>query len=64
MNFIQRTIDLAMANIEEGVRPFAASSSRMVTLANFYAEFARAWQDRTLPLTHAPHPGGIEVYRR
>jgi tRNA(Arg) A34 adenosine deaminase TadA len=148
MNFIQRTIDLAMANVEEGGRPFACvivkdgqilaegvnrvaqthdptahaeivaireastklgsedfsgcefyilahpcpmclaaiyycSPDRVVfltsredysryykddrryfTLANFYDEFGKPWQQRRLPMVYEPQPHGIEVYRR
>jgi guanine deaminase len=34
------------------------------TLANFYAEFGKPWQERGLPMAYEPHPDGIEVYRR
>ena len=37
---------------------------RYFTLANFYDEFARPWNERRLPMEHQPHPEGIEVYRR
>ena len=147
MDFIRRTIDLAMANVEQGGRPFACvivkdgqvlaegvnqvaqthdptahaeivaireaaailqaenftgcdfyilahpcpmclaamyycSPDRVVfvttrddyscyyiddrkyfTLANFYGEFAKPWQDRKLPMVHHSHPDGINVYK-
>lgn len=37
---------------------------RYFTLANFYSEIARNWQDRALPMIHEPRPEAIEVYRR
>lgn len=37
---------------------------RYFTLADFYDEFARPWQQRRLPMTHASRPEGIAVYRR
>ncbi len=37
---------------------------RYFTLANFYDEFAKTWNERRLPMEHRPHPEGIEVYRR
>ncbi len=37
---------------------------RYFTLANFYAEFGKPWEQRNLPMSHTPHPDGIRVYQR
>ena len=37
---------------------------RYFTLANFYDEIGKTWDQRTLPMSHAQHPDGIAVYRR
>jgi guanine deaminase len=34
------------------------------TLANFYAEIGKPWQQRKMPMQHVPHPEGIKVYQR
>lgn len=34
------------------------------TLANFYEEIAKPWQQRSMPMEYHPHPEGIEVYKR
>jgi tRNA(Arg) A34 adenosine deaminase TadA len=34
------------------------------TLANFYGEIGKPWQERALPMTYEPNPAAIEVYRR
>ncbi len=42
---------------------FYVDDRRYFTLANFYAEIARDWRDRALPMFHEPRPEAIEVYR-
>ena len=34
------------------------------TLASFYDEFGKPWDQRRLPMVHQPHPDGIKVYQR
>jgi hypothetical protein len=68
VNFIRRTINLALANVEQGGRPFAClivkdgrSSPRG---SIFYEEISLPWDRRQLPMFHEPHREGIGVYRR
>ncbi len=37
---------------------------RWFDLGDFYAEISKPWQERRMPMAHAPHPDGILVYRR
>ena len=37
---------------------------RYFTLANFYAEIGKPWNERRMPMVHEARPEGIEVYRR
>jgi guanine deaminase len=34
------------------------------TLASFYDEFGKPWDERRLPMAYQPHPDGIAVYQR
>jgi tRNA(Arg) A34 adenosine deaminase TadA len=34
------------------------------TLATFYDEIGKPWQQRRMPMVHEPHPDGIRVYER
>jgi len=34
------------------------------TLANFYEQIGKPWQQRAMPMVHAPDPRAIDVYRR
>ena len=33
------------------------------TLQNFYEEMGKPWQERAMPMVHAPNPRAIEVYQ-
>jgi guanine deaminase len=48
----------------EDYSPYYTDDRRYFTLASFYDEISKSWDKRTLPMTHAPHPDGIAVYRR
>ena len=43
---------------------FYIDDRKYFTLANFYDEIAKPWQQRTMPMQHTPHPDGIKVYQR
>ncbi len=43
---------------------FYTDDRKYFTLANFYGEFAKPWQERSLPMRYEPHPDGIKVYER
>ena len=34
------------------------------TLSNFYEQIGKPWQQRAMPMVHAPDPRAIDVYRR
>jgi tRNA(Arg) A34 adenosine deaminase TadA len=43
---------------------FYVDDRKYFTLASFYGEIARPWQERSMPMVHEPDPAAIEVYRR
>jgi guanine deaminase len=43
---------------------FYIDDRRYFTLASFYDEIAKPWQQRSMPMVHMPHPDGIKVYER
>ncbi|WP_435017404.1 nucleoside deaminase [Tundrisphaera sp. TA3] len=43
---------------------FYSDDRRYFTLANFYGEIAKPWQDRSLPMIHQPDPDALAVYAR
>jgi guanine deaminase len=43
---------------------FYIDDRKYFTLANFYQEIAKPWQERTMPMRYQPHPDGIKVYER
>jgi guanine deaminase len=43
---------------------FYVDDRRWFTLANFYDELGKPWQQRHLPMRHLPDPEGIKVYER
>jgi tRNA(Arg) A34 adenosine deaminase TadA len=48
----------------EDYSQFYVDDRRYFTLANFYAEIYKPWQERAMLMEHRPNPGGIDVYRR
>ena len=48
----------------EEYAPFYADDRKYFTLASMYAEVAKPWAERRMPMVHEPDPGAIEVYRR
>jgi guanine deaminase len=43
---------------------FYIDDRRYFTLASFYDEIGKPWEQRAMPMEHAPHPAGIKVYER
>jgi guanine deaminase len=43
---------------------FYIDDRRYFTLASFYDEIGKPWQQRSMPMEHVPHPDGIKVYER
>jgi hypothetical protein len=56
VDYVQRTIDLAGRNVQDGGRKY-------FELSTFYDEFAKPWQERRLPMCHEPRDGAVDVYR-
>lgn len=48
----------------EDYAPFYKDDRKYFTLANFYEEFSKPWNERRMPMEYHPHPAGVEVYRR
>jgi tRNA(Arg) A34 adenosine deaminase TadA len=48
----------------EDYADFYKDDRKYFTLANFYDEFAKPWNERRMPMEYHPHPDGIEVYKR
>lgn len=44
--------------------PFYKDDRKYFTLANFYEEFSKPWNERRMPMEYHPHPTAIEVYKR
>jgi tRNA(Arg) A34 adenosine deaminase TadA len=44
--------------------PYYRDDRKYFTLANFYDEFGKPWDQRRLPMVHQEHPDGIKVYQR
>ena len=42
---------------------YYADDRKYFTLASFYGEIAKPWQERSMPMVHRPDPEAIEVYR-
>jgi tRNA(Arg) A34 adenosine deaminase TadA len=43
---------------------FYIDDRKYFTLANFYQEIGKPWQERAMPMQYSPHPDGIKVYQR
>lgn len=43
---------------------FYADDRKYFTLSGFYAEIAKPWAERAMPMVHEPDPGAINVDRR
>ena len=43
---------------------FYTDDRKYFTLASFYDEIAKPWEERRLPMVFEPHSDGIQVYRR
>src|SRR5262249_14793420 len=48
----------------EDYSQFYVDDRKYFTLANFYGEIGKPWNERNMPMIHQPHPGGIKVYER
>jgi guanine deaminase len=48
----------------EDYAPFYKDDRKYFTLANFYDEFSKPWNQRRMPMEHQPDPDSIEVYKR
>ncbi|WP_406693880.1 nucleoside deaminase [Singulisphaera sp. Ch08] len=43
---------------------FYIDDRKYFTLANFYDEIGKPWNERTMPMVHEPNPAAVEVYQR
>jgi len=48
----------------EDYAPFYKDDRKYFSLANFYDEFSKPWNERRMPMEYHPDSAGIEVYRR
>ena len=47
----------------DAYEPYYVDDRKYFELTNFYGEFAKAWQDRRLPMRYQPREAAIDVYR-
>lgn len=47
----------------EEYEPYYVDDRKYFELSTFYAEFAKDWQERRLPMRHEPHTEALDVYR-
>ncbi len=50
--------------LREDYSAYYADDRKYFTLANFYGEICKPWQERSMPMVYQPEPGAIDVYRR
>lgn len=48
----------------EDYSQFYVDDRKYFSLASFYGEVCKPWQERSMPMVHEPDPEAIEVYRR
>ena len=48
----------------EGYSLYYVDDRRYFTLANFYDEIHKPWDQRAMPMVHRANPAAIDVYRR
>lgn len=48
----------------EDYEPFYKDDRKYFTLANFYDEFSKPWDERRMPMEYHPYPSSIDVYKR
>ncbi|WP_256103798.1 nucleoside deaminase [Streptomyces sp. ODS05-4] len=47
----------------DAYEPYYVDDRRYFELSTFYDEFAKPWQERRLPMRHAPQDAAVDVYR-
>jgi hypothetical protein len=43
---------------------YYADDRKYFTLSSFYDEIGKPWDRRSMPMSHEPNPGALDVYRR
>ena len=49
--------------MREDYAPYYKDDRKYFTLENFYGEFSKPWNERTMPMEYHPDPEAIEVYK-
>ncbi|MGN5635789.1 nucleoside deaminase [Streptomyces sp. AC154] len=55
--------EVVFLTTRDAYEPYYVDDRKYFELDSFYGEFAKNWEERRLPMTHAPHEGATEVYR-
>lgn len=55
--------EVVFLTTRDDYRPYYGDDRKHFELDTFYAEFAKPWQQRRLPMRHQPHDGALAVYQ-
>ncbi|WP_179944044.1 MULTISPECIES: nucleoside deaminase [unclassified Mycobacterium avium complex (MAC)] len=55
--------EVVFLTTRESYEPYYVDDRKYFELSNFYAEFAKPFDERRLPMRYRPHPDAVDVYR-